>query len=112
MTTAALVLPPTIRGKTDASTTRSARNAVDAQLRVDNGVRVAAHATGADRMVNRVGRAADMFRQCFCALRSRARLHLQRPIAREGGRRDDPARDLEATQSRRQVVPDRRADSD
>ncbi len=44
ITTAALVLPPTMLGNTEASATRSASHAVHAQLRIHNGVRIRPHA--------------------------------------------------------------------
>ena len=60
ITTAALVLPPTMRGNTDASTTRKTLDTVHAQGGIDDGVGVGPHAATADRVMNRVRRAAHV----------------------------------------------------
>jgi hypothetical protein len=60
MIVGALVFPPGNVGITDASTTRKPVDAAHAQLRVDDGGVVAAHAAGADRVVDGFGLGPDI----------------------------------------------------
>ena len=83
MITGELVLPETIVGMIEASTTRRPRDAVDPQLRIDDGQRVAAHLAGADRMEDRRGDVAGTAYQVLVALKFRARQHFLRPVLRD-----------------------------
>ena len=84
ITTAALVLPPTMRGNTDASTTRNPSTPCTRSCRIDDGVRVRPHAATADRVMNGVRRAAHVRGERRLALRGGSRLNFDRAVAREG----------------------------
>ncbi len=103
ITTTAFVLPPTMRGNTDASDDAQSRYTVHAQGSIDDGIGVRSHAATADRVMNRVCRAAHVASERRVALLSETWLDLDGAVAREGGRRNDPPRQLEPAQRRWQI---------
>ena len=79
MTTAALVLPPTTLGNTDASATRSASMPCTRKLRIHNRIGIGPHSARAARMMHRRRGAADVFDERGIVLHGRAGLHFQSP---------------------------------
>ncbi len=67
MIVGACVLPLTMRGMTEASTTR--RPAVHAQLSIHHRHAILAHAAGSDRVVDRVGVLANPVFELIVAVR-------------------------------------------
>ena len=59
MMVGAFVLPAMIRGITEASTTRKSFDAMDSELRIDDGQRVVAHLAGSYRVVKRLSFGAN-----------------------------------------------------
>ena len=103
ITTAALVLPPRMRGNTDASTTRNPATPCTRKRGIDDRVGVRPHAATADRVMDRVCRAAHVASERRIALLGETWLDFDRAVAREGGRSDDPPRQLEPAQRRWQI---------
>ena len=105
MMVGALVLPATTSGMIEASTTRKASSAVDAQARVDDRrLGVGAHRAGSDRMVDGVDPPAQEGADFIVALRRVGAEQFARPMGAQRRRVHQPLRQFDARDERFDVL--------
>ncbi len=104
ITIGALVLPPTILGKTEASTTRMAAMPRTHKVGSTTAMIVAAHATAPNRMMHGGGRLAQIRLQLGIAARFAAGAHFGGLVGRKSRRIAELPGESQAAQQRRAVL--------